>query len=169
MTDTLKKQIETAKRIISQKNCQGIECVRDFCPVACKGGDCTIIKEGSFADNNEKCVQWFRDWLAENDPDQKEIIEWPGNAEEMRQYIGRKVAFSNNYSGLSSASFCDTLLDVKSDHESPFITKGHQEWRYIKVLPTPEKPEVTEIPFNEAIAILAKNKGVDPSTIRIKE
>jgi hypothetical protein len=97
--------------------------------------------------------------------EEKEIIGWPGNAEEMRQYIGRKVMVKEKWEELWEVPAIP-LTNIFPGANRPYALQNC--WTYIKILPDPVEPKLIEVTAEEAIAIIAKEKGVNADTIRIK-
>lgn len=151
--------IEKARKIVSQGDCSGFMC-RDGeepCPMVGKHV-CNFPKE--------PCnIQWFKKWLAEHDPEYKnaEIIGWPGNAEEMRKYIGRLCVGGPNYNCTKNETrhMGNRLQDVIPGSDEPYKVID-QWWRFLKIFPEPEVKEYT-------IQEIADKFGVPVESVRIKD
>jgi hypothetical protein len=171
MTDKVKRLRESAERIIRQEGrCDNISCTN--CPLSRwnNEGDenCTTSgrKPSYINERDSTAVANARKYLEET-MEEKEIIGWPGNAEEMRQYIGRKCIVSDYYENLFNNEGVEGTFDevVKKPYPKYRQRFSGAEFDFIRVLP---EPVVTEITADAAIAELARARGVDPSTIRIK-
>jgi hypothetical protein len=156
--DALAKKIEGAKRIVKEESCANVGCM------SCPAGDvenCNELKGGTLCEGGEsrkKALEWFRDWLSKNDPAQKEIIGWPGNVDEMRQYIDNLVLVKDKW----DQDWLDIPRNLRGvDYsDQPYITGCN--WRYIKVL---HKPTITELTRED----IAKKFDIPVDQLRIKE
>lgn len=150
-------KIEVAKRIIRQGNCDGLfaeDCIQ--CPAGgtYRGVGCTARKGGTFPGCG---VQYFRDWLAKNE---KPIIGWPGNVEEMRQYEGQFFLFSNE---ISFASPGLGQMFIANYGDRPYTAPGFKDtYRYCRMMPAPTFPELT-------LSEIADKFGIPLDQLRIKD
>jgi len=149
----LRKQIETAKQIINQKNCNYLNC--EDCPRSKQNNGTFCIK----GPTNDEYFQFFRDWLAKND--KQEIIGWPGNVEEMRQYIGKQCVCCDSISFECTSD--SGRLEIIDEPEMPYKNdKTGSGYLYCKVLP---EPSITELTLDD----IAKKFDIPVDQLRIKE
>lgn len=155
--------IEKAKHILKTGSCIGLSCGNvegEVCPLREKHEDGI---SGTPIHLTHSEIEYVRKWLEGRMPE-KEIIGWPGNAEEMKQYIGRTVMFSDVYDkGWEGPGELIGVDSGGNDIDLPFLVGGRGRWwRYIKVLPAPVVKEYT-------IQEIADRLGVPVETIRIKD
>ena len=151
--------IEKAEWIIREHNCCGFTCSRDGTKCPFYSGKCQGYWDSGCIDS--RGIEFVKDWLAKNDPDQNEIIGWPGNAEEMKQYIGRQCICCDRYSFKGHSA--QGKLAIKYDPDMPYTNEQCGDgFIFCKILP---EPTVTEYTIQE----IADKLGVPVESIRIKD
>jgi len=149
--------IEKARFIVKTGDCGSLSCnAVEPCPChrPTRGKSECLHGKGS-------SVTYCKDWLAKNDPDQNEIIGWPGNAEEMKQYIGRQCICCDRYSFKGHSA--QGKLAIKYDPDMPYTNEQCGDgFIFCKILP---EPTVTEYTIQE----IADKLGVPVESIRIKD
>ena len=142
-----KLQVKIAKQIVNEGNCNGIDCIRHQFP---------LYPMPCSSENKQKLS---RDWLAKND--KQEIIGWPGNVEEMRQYIGKRCTVKDRWEAEWFGGNA-TLEDIRdTPDESPYRYSGVY-FRYCKILP---ESAITELTLDD----IAKKFDIPVDQLRIKE
>jgi len=107
--------------------------------------------------------QWDKSLISRYD--KQEIIGWPGNVEEMRQYIGRQCVCCDDIN-FAAPSVPGAFEIGNDDGEMPYSNDNSGYFRYCKILP---EPAITELTLSDALKAYSDAHNIPVDQLRIKE